>query len=386
MSQITPDILAKIASGTPHGLRDRFIPFMNEAMPRYDITTKDRVAAFLCTTCFESQYFQKTREGKARPGTRAAAAQSHYWSTGFFGRGILQVTHKEGYQLVGEYLNDKGIIDDPDLFVNNPELLEEPKWAVESACVYWAQNNLNRYADAKKIFALEGIVNTGNASHTAWGETDRETLYRKLELILPNDFDLSDQTTPATALAAIPATNQNDSGSADELPDTASTSASDDPTVGSPTIEQPPTLAPVQTADTIVNTGDVATPVPPPQDVTMAAPTPMGSVATSNKVMIGSIVVPGFIVTFFHTIQTWVSAGYISAADIGSTIEKFVTENIRYVFILAGLVIGLVIVKKILRELVFLVTVISHAIPGWNSITVVAPDAVPVTKPWYHFW
>lgn len=371
MSQITPDILAKIAPGTPHALRERFIPFMNEAMPRYDITTKNRVAAFLCTTCFESQYYQKTREGKARPDTAAGRAQAKYWSTGYFGRGILQTTHEEGYRLVGEYLKAKSVIDDSELFVDNPELLEEPKWAVESACIFWEQNHLNRYADSQNIFAVEGIVNRGNASKTAWGETDREKLWKILVRYLPNDFDLSQDST-ATIQATAPTTA-----------DTSATARTDNT---APATEAPPSIAPIQTADTIVNTGDVATPTPAPQDVTLAAPAGMGSVQSATKMTVLGFAVPTSVYTIFAAIKSAMDNGFVDAKDIGGAVMNFISQNTKYVFILIGGVIFAIIVKKICRELIFLVTVISHAIPSWNSVTVVAPDTVPVTKKWYEVW
>lgn len=236
MSKITSEILAKIAPSTPHGLRDRFLPFLNEALPRYQITTKNRVSAFLCTTAIESAYFRATKEGKARKETKAGHAQAKYWPSGFFGRGLIQTTHKENYEILGEYLCDKGLIDDADLFVNHPELLEEPKWAVESACVFWVTNHLNRFADSGNIFAVEGITNRGNAHKEAWGEDERERVWKILLKIIPDDFEL-------------------DSAAVSEEQDGAKPVAGGSNLIGGPTggtldpVEQPS----IQIADQIVN-------------------------------------------------------------------------------------------------------------------------------------
>jgi predicted chitinase len=59
-------------------------------MPRYGIITQKQQAAFLATCAYESQYFQKTKEGLARKGTKARAYQDKYWSTGYYGRGLIK--------------------------------------------------------------------------------------------------------------------------------------------------------------------------------------------------------------------------------------------------------------------------------------------------------
>jgi hypothetical protein len=140
-----------------------------------------------------------------------------------------------------------------------------------------------------------------------------------------------------------------------------------------------------QNADTIVNTGDIAPPPQPTQNITMNAPAPMDTVATSNKVVIGGIVIPTFLVTAAHAVGTAVSGGYISAADIGSAAEKLITENFKYILMLSGLVIVVILVKKLERVVVFVISMLTHAIPSWNSVIVVASLPVPA-KPWWKFW
>ena len=50
----------------------------------------------------------------------------------FIGRGFLMTTGKNNYMQLGRIL--KG---DKDFFVNKPELLETPEYAVKAACEYW---------------------------------------------------------------------------------------------------------------------------------------------------------------------------------------------------------------------------------------------------------
>ena len=59
----------------------------------------------------------------------------------FKGRGIFQTTGRSNYQQLGI---KKG---DANLFINNPELLEEPEHAVWSACEYWKTRGLNDIAN-----------------------------------------------------------------------------------------------------------------------------------------------------------------------------------------------------------------------------------------------
>jgi hypothetical protein len=166
------------------------------------------------------------------------------------------------------------------------------------------------------------------------------------------------------------------------------------PTAGNAASETSPTDEPtetatsptIQNADTIVNTGDVGTPTPAPTEVTLNAPQGMGSVQSATKVTVLGITVPPFILVVVETIKGWISDGFLDAKEIGNAVVSLIKGNSKYILIAVGLVVVVIIIKKITRELIFLVTVITHAIPGWNSITVVAPEKVEPTKKWWEFW
>ena len=55
----------------------------------------------------------------------------------FKGRGIFQTTGRANYLQLGIKKGRR------DLFINTPELLEQPEYAVWSACEYWNTRNLN---------------------------------------------------------------------------------------------------------------------------------------------------------------------------------------------------------------------------------------------------
>lgn len=143
---------------------------------------------------------------------------------------------------------------------------------------------------------------------------------------------------------------------------------------------------PTQNAEVIVNNGDNAAPVPVPENVTVGAPAKDGSTASATKKTVLGIAVPGFVVAGVAALKDAISQGYISAADVGSTVLTFIRENQKYVFVLIGLLIFLQIVKKIFKQAAFLISLITHAIPGWNNVTVVPFVEPEPAKKWWQVW
>lgn len=89
----------------------------------------------------------------------------------YSGRGILQITFKENYMNISLALfGDERLID-------HPELLEEPKYAVASACFFWKSKNINRHADKNDINAVTRAINGGTN-----GLTERLTYFNALDL------------------------------------------------------------------------------------------------------------------------------------------------------------------------------------------------------------
>lgn len=69
------------------------------------------------------------------------------------GRGLMQLTGKANYHA---YAKDRNID-----FVKNPDLVADPKWAVDSAVWYWNKHNLNRYANLDDIKTVTKKINGG---------------------------------------------------------------------------------------------------------------------------------------------------------------------------------------------------------------------------------
>jgi len=182
--QITQEQLSQILPGNAY--IEHWCDALNKILPDYDITTVNRVAAFLGETYVESAGYTALHENlnytaqslcrvwpshfsadiadqyahnPERIANRAYAgrmgngdeASGDGWK--FCGRGLIQVTGRNNYQAFADSLQMN--IDDV------PEFLTTFEGAVQSACWFWENNNLNQYADAGNIKELSIKINGG---------------------------------------------------------------------------------------------------------------------------------------------------------------------------------------------------------------------------------
>jgi putative chitinase len=218
-----PSILQKLAPLTKKPLRDRFVPFLEDACKRYEINTELRLAAFLATICFESDYFKATEEyasgwayDKSKNPRKAKQLGNTEPGDGpkYKGRGLIQLTGRYNYGVFHDYVwvENRDIITEhsPSTvqnFVNHPERVAQPFWAVESACWYWQTHKLNSYADKGKFAAIQGLVNRGDANKRALDLDKREKLYTTALRAIPDDFSPAPNESaikPSEAAPAIP--------------------------------------------------------------------------------------------------------------------------------------------------------------------------------------
>lgn len=103
-----------------------FVSLLNAAMKRRQIITRARVAAFLAQIGHES--------GELK---------------------LIRVSSKKDYQI-------QSLILFGDLrLLEQPELLDEPRWAVESAALHWMHGGFNELADAGKFKLITQRINGG---------------------------------------------------------------------------------------------------------------------------------------------------------------------------------------------------------------------------------
>jgi putative chitinase len=158
-----------------------------EILPEYEINTTHRVAAFIAQCAHESGGFKFLKEnlnykapslrrvfGKYFPDDAIAARYANKpkmianrvyasrmgngpeesgdgWK--YCGRGLIQLTGKNNYTFFAASLD----MDVEDV----PEYLETFEGAVQSACFFWEQNNLNQWADKGDILTLTKKINGG---------------------------------------------------------------------------------------------------------------------------------------------------------------------------------------------------------------------------------
>ncbi|MEE4632331.1 glycoside hydrolase family 19 protein [Pseudomonas alliivorans] len=160
-----------------------FVPALNTAMGKYQIITRDRIAAFIAQVGHESgqlryvrelggsEYLSKYDTGKLAErlgNTPEADGDGQFYR----GRGLIQVTGRANYAECGEALG----LD----LINHPELLEQPEHAAMSAAWYWGSRGLNSLADKGDFLAITKRINGGTN-----GLADRQELYKRaLEVLV----------------------------------------------------------------------------------------------------------------------------------------------------------------------------------------------------------
>lgn len=140
---ITADHLAAIA-----GIKTRLMPdlatWLNHFCPQYEIDTPQEYAHFLAQACHETDHFKTLQEyasGKAYENRRDLGNKNPGDGVRFKGRGIFQTTGRANYLQLGVKKGTR------DFFINNPESLEQPEYAVWSACEFWQTRGLNDAAN-----------------------------------------------------------------------------------------------------------------------------------------------------------------------------------------------------------------------------------------------
>lgn len=153
---LTKSILKNIC---PQSIKiDTYLPFLNEYMADYEISSLLRARHFIAQVAHESAQFNYNKEiasGAAYEGRLDLGNNQKGDGVKFKGRGLIHLTGRTNYA----HLSDQMFRDDR--LLRNPEILEEPKYSVESACIFWWNNDLNEIADTDNIKLITKIINGG---------------------------------------------------------------------------------------------------------------------------------------------------------------------------------------------------------------------------------
>lgn len=171
---ITLDQLALIYREASKERLSAFIDPLNAVLQRFEINTPQRIRMFLAQIGHESaqfRYLEELASGKAYEGRVDLGNTSPGDGVRYKGRGVIQITGKNNYALCGLAL------DLP--LLENPELLAQLPYALESAGWFWSNGNLNSLCDLGLFEQLTRRINGGLN-----GYADRYKLYqRALEII-----------------------------------------------------------------------------------------------------------------------------------------------------------------------------------------------------------
>lgn len=179
-----------------------FVPALNRAMARWKIDSPVRQAAFLAQIGHESGQLRRLVENL----NYSAEALVRTWPSRFTaqnagayarqpekianrvyggrmgngpeasgdgwryrGRGLIQLTGRDNYRAAAQALGLP--------LLENPELLEQPEHAAQSAAWWWATHGLNELADAGRFSDIGSIINTGQSGRVPHGAAERKALY-----------------------------------------------------------------------------------------------------------------------------------------------------------------------------------------------------------------
>lgn len=219
---MTPTLEHMMAAGIKRDVAERWLPHVQAAMERFEINTKNQVAAWLAQTAHESAGYtalvenlnysadtmavvwptrfaemgpdkkpKKNEKGKnvpnkfalalhRKPEMIANAVYSNRMGNGniesgegwkFRGRGLKQLTGKFNHQKCSEGLG----VD----LVANPDMLLEPKYAAASAAWFWSVNKCGPLADSGDFVGLTKKINGGTI-----GLEDRTKRYKAVLAVM----------------------------------------------------------------------------------------------------------------------------------------------------------------------------------------------------------
>ena len=392
---LTASQLKQIFPTLSQAKRAQYLPFLVTAMARFSINNERRVAMFLAHLAHESNNLTRwvenlnysakrlTQVWPGRfPSMASAAPFAHNpialankvyngrmgnrvgSDDGFNyrGRAPIQATGREMYRRLNDAIGKEFGVD----FVQNPDLLLRPEYGfLGSSWIFAVEKRCNLLADAGKIVESTVAINGGkNGLH------ERKLNYERNLRILPDDFRLPPYEeakrqflVASPELAALADAPQEDEEfdfdnhydvqkDAEELQSAPPADAA----------QQPPSETPTETA--------VPATAPAVTDVSVNAPKAEGSTSTSIKTTILGITVPSFIAVGIKAIADLIAQGYVSTAQIGEFVLNMARENQKYVFMLVGALIALLIVKKVCKQITLWIGMWIAADPTKNNVEV----------------
>ncbi|HSS22136.1 MAG TPA: peptidoglycan-binding protein [Pyrinomonadaceae bacterium] len=189
---LTDDELRQIMPNCPAARRADYLPFIQQAMQEFDITSYLRETAFLAQLAHESgelRYMEEIASGAAYEGRKDLGNTQPGDGKRYKGRGPIQLTGRANYTKYGQLLG----LD----LVNNPTVAATKEVGFRIAGEFWKLNGLNELADQQNFKAITKRINGGYN-----GLDDRTMYYKRAKRVMsvddPNPAADADDDDPAT--------------------------------------------------------------------------------------------------------------------------------------------------------------------------------------------
>ncbi len=197
-------------------VKDKYYSYIEQYCEKYKINTPKRISHFLAQVNYESGYMNYVEENLNYSAKQLLKVFPKYFKTldeakeyeykgekiankvyanrmgngselsgdgwKYRGRGLIQLTGKNNYLKFSKWYNDSSI------FVDNPDLLLQPQFAVLSAFFYWDTHKLNDYIveNVDDYTICKVITKKINGGYN--GLEERFRLYKKIRELY-NEFD-----------------------------------------------------------------------------------------------------------------------------------------------------------------------------------------------------
>lgn len=153
---LTDDELRQIMPNCAAAKRADYLPFIQQAMQEFGITSYLRETAFLAQLAHESgelRYMEEIASGAAYEGRANLGNTQPGDGKRYKGRGPIQLTGRANYTKYGQLLG----LD----LVNNPPIAATKEVGFRIAGQFWKLNGLNELADQQKFETITRRINGG---------------------------------------------------------------------------------------------------------------------------------------------------------------------------------------------------------------------------------
>lgn len=208
---VTDDELRQIMPNCAAAKRADYLPYIQQAMQEFQITSYLREAAFLAQLAHESgelRYMEELASGAAYEGRKDLGNTQPGDGKLYKGRGPIQLTGRANYKKYGDLLG----LD----LINDPTIAATKEVGFRIAGQFWSLNGLNQLADQQDFKQITKRINGGYN-----GLDDRTKYYNRAKQVLNKD-DAADAATPAAtpADASAPSPSPVDAGQSPAYPGT----------------------------------------------------------------------------------------------------------------------------------------------------------------------